>query len=107
MEYINKVEIAGIIGNIKTMKVYNTTAIILTVATNEVFKRENDVVVETTWHNVSYFSKPTDNLNMDKLIKGQGVHVKGRLKNHRFTDAQGIEHTSFDIVANNLELINA
>lgn len=108
MEHINKVEIAGVIGNVKITKLSTDIHLIrLTVATNHVFRSHGEMVVETTWHNVSYFSSQTDNFDMDKFTKGQGVHVEGRLKTNRFTGADGIERSSYEIVAYKLKLINA
>ena len=63
---------------------------------------EGGAVIETTWHNVTAWEgKGCQDLS--SLKKGDWVHVIGRLRCRRYTDAAGIDRTQMDIVANNLE----
>ena len=61
------------------------------VATDHAFKnRSGEAVIETTWHQVTAFK--SDRMpDFSALVKGAGVEVKGRLRNNRFTDSNGID----------------
>jgi single-stranded DNA-binding protein len=39
------------------------------------------------------------------LVKGAGVEVKGRLRNNRFTDSNGVERTVTEILASQVSVI--
>ena len=60
-------------------------------------------VVETTWHNVA--TRPGLDKALDGLSKGAVVRVTGRLRNTRYTDANGIERTFTEVVADSLKVL--
>ena len=103
MEQLNKVELRGILGVIRVQNVGENRYAIMTVATNYAYRNaEGGAVIETTWHNVTAWEgKGCQDLS--SLKKGDWVHVIGRLRCRRYTDAAGIDRTQMDIVANNLE----
>ena len=39
------------------------------------------------------------------LVRGAGVEVKGRLRNNRFTDSNGVERTVTEILASQVSVI--
>lgn len=61
-------------------------------------------VIETTWHNVTAWSGK-DIADLDSLKKGDAVEVIGRLKNQRYTSADGTEHSSVEILAHTVSVI--
>ena len=44
--------------------------------------------------------------NLDQLKKGSGIHVCGRLRNRKYTAADGTERIAYDIVASKVEVVD-
>jgi len=106
MEQINKVEILGRIGNVRAIpmiengpKVYK-----FSVATEYLYKsKDGQVIIDCTWHSVSATEDYADEYAW--LEKGKGIHLWGRLRNIRYTDANGIERVISEIVANKVTFV--
>ena len=106
MEHLNQIILRGIIGNVRFYNGEKTDAARFSVATDRAFKnREGEVVLETTWHQVVVFNSERIP-DFAYLEKGKGVEVKGRLRNCNFTDSNGVVHTSVEIFANQVKLLN-
>lgn len=105
MEQLNKIEIRGYVGNITRYEGERAMAR-MTVATSHAFKdRTGAAVIETTWHNViAWEGKGVQDL--EKLEKGSKVYVCGRLRNQKYTGADGVDRMSYDITASKLNLID-
>ena len=106
LTHLNKVELIGIVGSAKNIKVEGTTLVRFTVATTYAFRdREGNAVYETTWHNVSCFERacPED---ISKIEKGDKVHVLGRIRVCRYTSSEGENRTMTEVVANSVELLD-
>lgn len=108
MENINRIELQGAVGNSRLSTVGGTELLKLCVATNHIYKgRDGIVVVETDWHNVSYFKRPEDTLDLSQFEKGSRVRVAGRLRHIKYTGSDGREHEISEIVASELKLVEA
>ncbi len=107
MEQLNKVELRGVLGVVRVMPVGDTRYATMSVATNYFYKdSEGCPVIETTWHLVTAWEgKACPDLSV--LQKGNPVHVIGRLRCRRYTDAAGIQKEQIDIVASCIERIEA
>lgn len=104
MEHINRIEIAGQVGSAKTSEIGGRTLLRLCVATNYIYKgRDGMAIVETTWHNVSYWLPAGEDAT--GFTKGAHIRITGRLRNQRYTSSDGTERSTCEIVANTLELI--
>ena len=105
MEQLNKVMLRGIIGSIRIQNVGNSKVARFTVATNLAYRGQDGCcVIETAWHNVVAWEG--ENIHdLDKLEKGSKVEITGRLKNQRYTTADGEERYSVEILAQKLAVI--
>lgn len=105
MEQLNNVELRGNIGSVRIQNVGGRKVARMTIATNLAYRdSEGCAVIETTWHNVTAWeSKGIQGL--DKLGKGTKVEVVGRLRNPRYTSADGENCHSTEILANRLSII--
>lgn len=104
IECLNRVELRGIIGNAKITRVGDIHVARLSVATDYCYKnRDGETVIETTWHNVTVWEKPGQPL--ENLVKGAAVHLTGRLRNNRYTAADGTERICVEIIAGSIEVI--
>jgi len=61
-------------------------------------KAKNEKRQETEWHRVVVFGKQAENCGT-YLSKGREVYVEGRLKTDKYTDKQGVEKFSTEVVA--------
>ena len=59
---------------------------------------------ETEWHRIIAWERLAE-LASQNLHKGSKVYVEGRIQSRKYTDNQGIERTSFEIVANDMTLL--
>ena len=102
MEHINRIELQGRVGNIRTNIVGETKVANFSLATDHLYKaRDGAAISETTWHNVVAWS----NRNMpdlDKICKGTPLHLTGRLRVNRYTAADGTEKMFYEVVANRI-----
>ena len=99
MEQLNSVILRGIIGNARIQNIGDTEMARFSVATDHAYKnRSGEAVIETTWHQVTAF-KNDKMPDLSSLVKGAGVEVKGRLRNNRYTDSNGVERTMTEILA--------
>ena len=102
MEQINRIELLGTIGSVRTQVVGDKRVVNFTMATNRAYKnREGDMVIETTWHNVAAWEGrniPGDTL--DQIEKGATAHVHGRMRTTKHSD-----RTFSEVVAASVEII--
>ncbi len=103
-QYLNKIELVGVVGNIGKTKVADDECARISVATCYAYKdKEGNAVIETTWHNcVAWASKHPI---VSELSKGDKVHIIGRLRAMRYTDAEGNERTTYETIVGNLEKV--
>lgn len=105
MEQLNKVELRGIVGNVRVHNIGDAQMIRFSMATDYAFNnRSGEAVVETTWHMVTAFQN--DRMPDFKTIeRGNGIYVSGRLRTNRFTDASGVERTVTEILAQEIKKV--
>lgn len=107
MEQLNRIEIRGNVGNVNILKAGNTRVAHFSVATNFAYKdRNGEPVIETTWHYVTAWEGNKGIPPLDTIAKGFPVYVTGRLRMRKFISGDGSEKTSYDIIANTLEVLN-
>ena len=99
MEHINRIELQGRVGNIRTNIVGDTKVANFSLATDNLYKtRDGSAISETTWHNIVAWS----NRNMpelDKISVGTPLHLTGRLRVNRYTSADGTEKLFYEVLA--------
>lgn len=101
MEFINKVEVCGMIGTAHTKSIGSTSKVtILTVCVTEDYTNaKGEAIVENTWFQVSVWD------SNEEFSKGDFVHIKGRLRMHRFIDPNNNERIIYEIVANEIHKV--
>ena len=105
MEQLNRIELRGNVGNVRYVPDGNPPYAHLTVATSKAYRgKSGEAVIETTWHNVVAFESKTI-CGLNKLERGSKVSITGRIKNNKFTGADGVEKTVVEVMANKLSII--
>lgn len=106
MEHLNRIELRGAVGNVRTSTYNDKIMARFSVATNYAYKDgEGNAVIETTWHNVVAF-EGRDIQNLEMIHKGSKVYVVGRLKIQKFTGTDGIEKTYVDVMAQEIKVLD-
>jgi single-strand DNA-binding protein len=98
---VNKVILLGRLGKdpeVRSMP-NGTTVVGLSVATSETWKDKNtgEKQERTEWHRVSFFG-PKAEVIEKYFSKGSEIYVEGRLQTRKWTDKEGVERYSTDIV---------
>jgi single-strand DNA-binding protein len=105
---INKVIIVGNLGADPEMRHTGsgTAVTTLNVATSESWtdKQSGEKVEKTEWHRVKMFGRLAE-IAGDYLKKGRQVYIEGSLRTDKYTDKQGIERYSTDIIANEMQML--
>jgi single-stranded DNA-binding protein len=105
MEFLNRIEIKGIIGNIRLTDVSDNKCARLSVVTNYCYNSiDGCAVIETTWHDCVAWGN--QHPIVSNLSKGDAVHIIGRLKQVRYCGADGVEHTANQIIVGKLDKIS-
>ena len=103
-QHIYRVELQGIVGTSRVSNLGEKNAVSFSLATNYAFKdREGCNAIETTWHNCTFFADKEDDLSI--YDKGTPLHIEGRLRNLRYTDAFGCERTTIEVVASKVRRV--
>ena len=100
---VNKIEIRGRIGqDPRITRVGKNSVARFCVATSEIYKdRSGELKEETTWHNVSAWADKSQ-VDLNQLKKGDMVSVTGRIRNVRYTSAEGDDRYFVEVVASRL-----
>ncbi len=69
-------------------------------------KSTGESIETTEWHRVQFFEKLAEIVG-EYVKKGTPLYVEGRLKYGKYTDKDGIERNTVDIVANEMQLLGA
>jgi single-strand DNA-binding protein len=102
MASVNKVILVGALGRdpeIRSMQNGKQIAN-LSIATSEKWndKRTGEKRERTEWHRVVIFSEGLANIARDYLKKGSKVYIEGALQTRQYTDKEGVERYSTEVV---------
>jgi len=104
---VNKVILIGNLGQDPETKYMPSGSAVtnLRIATTEVFKdKETGQNQERTeWHSVAMFGKLAE-IAGEYLRKGSQCYIEGRLRTRKWTDKQGQDRYSTEIVADNMQM---
>lgn len=104
-ECINRVELRGTVGTSRVTEIGDRKIINFSLATNYAYKdKEGCPVIETTWHSCSAWAGREDDLTM--YSKGTPLHIVGRIRNIHYTDANGCERTTPEVLASKVERVS-
>jgi single-strand DNA-binding protein len=103
---VNKVFLLGRVGKEPTSKELSKGKICsFTLATERKYKKDNQPVTETEWHNVVTFQHAAE-FASTYVNKGDTVYVEGFLQTRKWTDKQGEDRYVTEVVVNNIQKVN-
>lgn len=109
MKGLNKVTLIGNLGDGPDIKIASDGSIAsthLSVATGESYiDKKGDKIERTEWHRVVFFKKLAD-VAGKYLYKGSRVFIEGSIRSNKWTDKDGVERQSKDIIGSSLLLLD-
>lgn len=102
MEFLNKVELQGVVGRTDIQSYQKRVVLIFSIVTEYTHTETNGVALtEVNWWNCSkIFSEENPIIPIEK---GDWAHVIGRLRQRRYTDQDGNERTINEVVVSEIE----
>ena len=108
MASVNKVILVGNCGRDPEIRylpsgqaVANVT---LATSTRRKDKNTGETIEDTQWHRITFFDRLAE-IAGEYVKKGRPIYVEGRLKYGKFTNKDGMEQNTCDIVATELQLL--
>ena len=104
---INKVILVGTVGKDPEVRYSQAGSanVTLSLATNESWKDKNGEKQERTeWHRLKFFGKLAE-IAGEYVKKGQQLYVEGSLRTDKYTDKQGVERYTTDIIVNDMQML--
>ena len=106
MDHINRIELQGRVGNIRTNEHNGTRVANFSLATDLLYRtKDGSAVSETTWHNVVVWESK-ENPDVHKIAKGMPVNVIGRLRTSKVTNMDGVEKTYYEVLASRVKILS-
>ncbi len=108
MASVNKVIVLGNLGRDPEVRYTpNGNAVCnLRIATTRNWKSKDsgEKMEETEWHSVVLYDRQAE-IAGEYLKKGRPVYIEGRLKTRKWTDKEGVEKYTTEIVADSMQLL--
>jgi single-strand DNA-binding protein len=106
MEFLNKLELRGVVGR-SDVNTYNGNQVcnFSVVTETTAMDREGNPVLDPTWFNVTAWNGIQGLTELEKIQKGLWVHVIGRVRVRKYTTSEGEERTASDVLARRVEII--
>lgn len=105
---VNKVILVGNLGNDPETRFTASGSGITTisVATSEAWKdkQSGEAKERTEWHRVKFFGRLAE-IAGEYLKKGSQVYIEGALRTEKYTDKEGSERWSTEIIASELQML--
>jgi len=99
MEFLNKVELKGVVGRVSTTKVADKNITNFSLMTEQVNVNKDGLqATEVTFYCTTF--------NEIAINKGDKAHVLGRLRIRRYTAEDGAERVIFEVVADSVTTLN-
>lgn len=107
MASVNKAIIVGTLGRDPEIRYMpnGDAACNLSVATSESWKDKSGEKQERTeWHRISMFGKLAE-IAGQYLAKGSSVYLEGKLQTRKWTDKDGVEKYTTEIIADRMQML--
>lgn len=108
MASVNKVIIMGNCGRDPELRYLPSGQAVANVSvatsTRRKDKASGELVEDTQWHRVTFYERLAE-IAGEYLKKGKQVYVEGRLKYGKYTDKDGVERNTVDIIATEMQLL--
>lgn len=108
MASVNKVILIGNCGRDAEVRTLPSGQPVANVSVATTMRRKDkstgQFIDDTQWHRVTFYDRLAE-IARDYVKKGKQVYVEGRLKYGKYTDQNGVERNTVDIIASELTLL--
>jgi len=108
MASVNKVILVGNCGRDPEIRYLPSGQAVANVSIATTSRRKDrnsgETVEDTQWHRVTFYDRLAE-IAGEYVKKGRPIYVEGRLKYGKYTDQSGVEKSTVDIVATELQLL--
>jgi len=106
MASLNLCQFIGNIGKIETRYLSNGDAVTnCSIAVNETWKDQNwEKQERCEWVNITAYKKLAE-IMQSYCIKGMQIYVSGKMQTRKYTDKNGIERYTTDIIAKDMKML--
>lgn len=110
MASLNKVELIGNCGRDAELRYTPNGQAVANVSIATTSRRRDkntgNVIEDTQWHRVTFYERLAE-IAGEYAKKGRQVYVEGRIKYGKYTDKDGVERNTMDIVAHDIQLLGS
>ena len=110
MASVNKVILMGNCGRDPEIRYLPSGGAVANISIATTSKRKDktsgESIEDTQWHRVQFFDRLAEIVG-EYVKKGSPLYVEGRLKYGKYTDKDGIERNTVDVVATEMQLLGA
>lgn len=100
MEFINRIELQGFVGNVKVNTIGETKSVRFSLCTQNAYNSESEgTVVDCTWFNCLAWGDAV------QIKKHDIVHLKGRIKEYSYTGVDGADRYTWEVICKELEIL--
>ena len=105
MDYINRIELQGRVGTVRTNTVNGSMVANFSLATELLYKnRDGSGVSETTWHNIAAWNSK-DMPDLSRIVVGASLNIIGRMRATKYTAADGTDKHFYEVIASKIRII--
>ena len=108
MASVNKVILLGNCGRDPEVRYLPSgqavASVTLATSTKRKDKNSGEMIEDTQWHRVTFFDRLAE-IAGEYVKKGNPIYIEGRLKYGKFTNKDGVEQNTCDIIATELQLL--
>lgn len=90
MEHLSKIELIGRVGAVHEATYGNERNVRFSVAVDTAYRGGAGATVSTTWFSCTYWG------NIE-VVKGQDIHLEGRMVGHEYMDQDGNPRQSLEV----------
>ena len=106
MEYLNRIDLAGVVGTSSIKMVGDSTICRFSLATEYSYSgHDGGIIIDCTWFNICVFDGKGIKCDLNQIVRGSKVHVIGRFRCGRYTDAQGNDRSCYEVLASEVEIM--
>ncbi len=110
MASVNKVILVGNCGRDPEVRYLPSGQAVanVTLATSSRRKDKNsgEMIEDTQWHRITFYDRLAE-IAGEYIKKGRPIYVEGRLKYGKFTNKDGVEQNTCDIIATEMQLLGS
>lgn len=106
MEFLNKITLRGVVGRVSRNQYSDKTAVNLNMITEYAYTQPDECqYVEVTWFHVTGWQDKPKCQDLAKVKKDSFIEITGRMKAVKYTDNEGNDRITWNVIAQEVKYI--